>query len=242
MLKRAWEYVVAVTRWYKGHISGWLLAVIAIGLSVAAALFANDPGGPSLVVKWSARLSVAAAIWVFLVAQYDAWRSERNKSDELTSQLDSLRIPKLDIVYEYGALPCHHEIPVEGVGTIRLLRVGVKNLSAQSVQEVGCKLQRIEPSIHGECLPVHLRCMRNLSGPLDPADTRWIDLVRNRTNDEIEILHCVPQLSLLLSQDTSYRITLFAHGSNCSCERTFVMALDDSGLVHLQPVFFAEAH
>jgi len=78
---------VIVARWYKCHVSGWLLAIIAIGLSVAAAYFSDDPSKAALVVKWSARLTVTAALWVFIVAQYDAWNEERNARERAEKEL-----------------------------------------------------------------------------------------------------------------------------------------------------------
>jgi hypothetical protein len=93
--QRFWEYVVTVARWYKGHISGWLLAVIAIALNIAAAIYADDPSKAADIIRWSARITIAAAVYVFLVAQYDAWKEQRDKIEELRSDL-----PRFEIAIE----------------------------------------------------------------------------------------------------------------------------------------------
>lgn len=83
MLKRAWEYLITVFGFWKKHVSGWLLAVIAISLSLAAAYYSGNQGSSEKVLQWSAKLSVAAAIWVVFVAQYDAWREQHEKVGDL---------------------------------------------------------------------------------------------------------------------------------------------------------------
>jgi hypothetical protein len=82
----AWEYVVTVFRLWKMHVSGWILAVIAIGLSIAAAIVAKDATNSAMVVKLAAWLSGAAAIWVIFVAQYDAFSEERKKREVAESR------------------------------------------------------------------------------------------------------------------------------------------------------------
>jgi hypothetical protein len=74
---RVWEFVVTWAKWYKGHVSRWLLAIVAIGLNMAAAYFIDDPAKSAVVVRWSARVTLAAAIWVSFLAQYDAWKEQR---------------------------------------------------------------------------------------------------------------------------------------------------------------------
>lgn len=78
MLKHSvWEYFATVFRLWKMHVSGWILALVAIGLTIAAATVADDASRSAKVVKLSAWLSGSAAIWVMFVAQYDAWKEER---------------------------------------------------------------------------------------------------------------------------------------------------------------------
>jgi len=92
MFKRAWEYVVTVFGAYKSHVSGWLLAIVAIGLTIAAAFFVDDPSKSAMVIRWAARITGVAAIWLIFVAQYDAWRQEREAKqkalDELNKEAD----------------------------------------------------------------------------------------------------------------------------------------------------------
>lgn len=87
MLKRAWEYVVSVAKFYKSHISGWMLAILAVGLQIASAKYANDPAKSVLVVRYSAWVSTAAAVWALFVAQYDAWRGERTRAENAEKRL-----------------------------------------------------------------------------------------------------------------------------------------------------------
>jgi len=70
-----------VAQFYKGHVSGWLLAIVAIGLDIAAAYFVDDPSKSAKVIRWSAWLTSAAAIWLVFVAQYDAWKDEFEKRE-----------------------------------------------------------------------------------------------------------------------------------------------------------------
>lgn len=72
---------MSVAKHYKGHISGWMLAISAIGLQIAAAWVSNDPTRSATVVRWSAWIMTAAAVWVVFVAQYDAWREERTRAE-----------------------------------------------------------------------------------------------------------------------------------------------------------------
>ena len=83
---------MTVFRVYKAHVSGWLLAIVAIGLTIAAAVVQGDPSTASSVVKWAAWLTGGAAIWLVFVAQYDAWRLEQTEKqtalDELNKEAD----------------------------------------------------------------------------------------------------------------------------------------------------------
>ncbi len=87
MFKRGWEYVVTVFRVYKTHVSGWLLAIVAIGLTIAAAVVQGDQSTAASVVKWAAWLTGGAAIWLVFVAQYDAWRQEREAKQTALDEL-----------------------------------------------------------------------------------------------------------------------------------------------------------
>jgi hypothetical protein len=88
MFKRGWKYVVTVFRVYKTHVSGWLLAIVAIGLTIASAAVQNDPSRAAMVVRWAAWLTSGAAIWLVFVAQYDAWKQERDAKQVALDELD----------------------------------------------------------------------------------------------------------------------------------------------------------
>jgi len=88
------EYVVKVLRLWKQHVSGWVLAIIAIALAIAAAYVSNDPSASAMVVKISALITVAAALWMLvIVAPYDAWKDEREKreAEEHKNQLPDIQ-------------------------------------------------------------------------------------------------------------------------------------------------------
>lgn len=63
-----------IIRLWGNHIAGPILAVIAIGLGIAAAFYTNDPTASAKIVKWSAGLTGFAAVFMIFIAQYDAWR------------------------------------------------------------------------------------------------------------------------------------------------------------------------
>lgn len=83
---------MVVAQWYKGHVSGWMLAIAAIGLQIAAAWVSNDPARSASVVRWSAWLTTGAAVYAIFVAQYDAWRAERKKFE---SELAKNSLPEI---------------------------------------------------------------------------------------------------------------------------------------------------
>jgi hypothetical protein len=64
------------------------LDVIAVGLQIASARVADDPKKTVLVLKWSAWLTTAAAVWATFVAQYDAWREERQAKEKFEEELN----------------------------------------------------------------------------------------------------------------------------------------------------------
>jgi hypothetical protein len=119
-----------------------------------------------------------------------------------------------------------------GTGKARRVRVGIKNLSGQTIDGVSCKMNGIEPQVHGECFPLPLMHMHFSSGPLAPGDIRWIDVAMNVEDQDISLTHTVQYLNVSFPRD-AYRIILFAYGDNCSRERSFTLRLDDHGLVFL---------
>src|ERR1019366_3034250 len=94
MFRRPREYMVRVAKLYKGHVSGWLLAVIAIAVCIAAALFVDDPSKSAMVVRSAAGLTVAAGAWLLLVAEYDAWRMECDAKVHAQEELARRLAPK----------------------------------------------------------------------------------------------------------------------------------------------------
>ena len=87
MFNRGWEYVVAVFGVYKTKVSGWVFAIFAIGLTITTAFVVNNPSKYVMLIRWAAILTSAAAIWMVFVAEYDAWRVERNRAKGAEKQL-----------------------------------------------------------------------------------------------------------------------------------------------------------
>lgn len=76
-----WEYVVSVTKHYSGHISGWLPAVVSLGVAVLAAAYINSPSVSMKVVKWTATAYLIVAGLLIFVAQYHAWREQHDRAE-----------------------------------------------------------------------------------------------------------------------------------------------------------------
>jgi hypothetical protein len=94
------QYIQAVLRFWKTHVSGWILAIIAIGLYIAAAYFSGIPSVSAQIIKWSAWLTSGAAFFMVFVAQYDAWKEERTAKQKAQDELDVSAHPV--IVVEWG--------------------------------------------------------------------------------------------------------------------------------------------
>ena len=72
------EYGMTVLKLWGNHISGPVLALIALVLGFASAHYASDAQIGTRLVKYSAWLTGAASILLVFVAQYDAWKIERD--------------------------------------------------------------------------------------------------------------------------------------------------------------------
>jgi hypothetical protein len=83
------EYILTVFRLWKTHVSGWILAVVAIASVIAAAIVSDDAGRSALVVRATALITSVAAIAVILVAQYDAWKEERAAHEKSKKALEA---------------------------------------------------------------------------------------------------------------------------------------------------------
>jgi hypothetical protein len=77
-----WRYVVSVSKHYSGHISGWLPALLSLGVAVLAAVYISDPSVSLKVVKWTAISYLIVAGLLIFVAQYDAWKEQHQRAHE----------------------------------------------------------------------------------------------------------------------------------------------------------------
>src|SRR4051794_17201272 len=89
------KYLAVVWKFWKARISGWLFAVIGLlSLGTSALLTQYHAGQQTLdqVLKWSAGVSLTAAILVILQSQYEAWREEhesRRRTEDELKELES---------------------------------------------------------------------------------------------------------------------------------------------------------
>src|SRR5579863_6585809 len=81
MHSRPKEYLLKVSRLFGEHISGWILAVVAIVLSIASAFYMNDPTMTAKLVKASAAITGIVTVLLVFRAQYDAWRDSQEKCE-----------------------------------------------------------------------------------------------------------------------------------------------------------------
>jgi hypothetical protein len=218
MPKRPWEYIVIVAKWYKGHVSGWLLAVIAIGLAIAAAYFSDDPSKSAMVVRWSARLTVSAAIWVFFVAQYDAWKEERLARNALE---DRLR-PKAVII---NLTPRVWPANTGGVRvTGKEYYFDIKNTSeAEGLENVRVEVAGIVPDAIGyPNAPLHVRNddYHTREFTINAGSVRQIDLITGPVNapnsqQVMIVAHTVNEHRTTIPNGR-YRITVRVSAKNTS--------------------------
>lgn len=178
--RRVREYLANVIRWYKGHVSGWSLAIVAIGLNIAAAFFADDPSKSAMVVKWSARLTGAGAIWLLLVAQYDAWREEHEARIGAEARL----VPRAVI---RNLTPRVWPAGQGGVSvTGKEYYFDIFNSSeAESLEGVRVEVERITPDAIGyPNAPLHVRNDEydTREFTINPGSVRQIDLVTGPVN------------------------------------------------------------
>lgn len=89
MRSLAKEYAVSVFSFWKMHVSGWILALAAIGLSIAAAVVIDDASASARVVKWSAFILGGAALCVMIGAQYDAWKEQFLAREKAEAKLNA---------------------------------------------------------------------------------------------------------------------------------------------------------
>lgn len=224
MFKRALEYVVSVAKFYKSHISGWMLAILAIGLQIAAARYASDQAKTVLVVQYSAWLSTAAAIWALLVAQYDAWRGERTRADEAEKRL----MPRLKI-----GIPQQHFWGLEenrgSTGTGYYFQV--TNVSeSETLESVKAQLVSIEPDeVKILPLPLHLRHMdyQTVETLLNPKSAVGFDIAtgpdHNQKSQQTILLPCVVGgdrgwTNSVPIPPGRYRIRVIVTAKNCPAE------------------------
>ncbi len=220
MFKRASEYAATVWRAYKAHVAGWLLAIVAIGLNIAAAFFIDDPSKSAVVVRWSATLTGAGAIWLMLVAQYDVWRKERLRAETAEMRL----VPRMRIDH-----PQQHFWGLEerrgssGMGYY----FQVFNLSdADSLESVSARLVSIEPDeVKILPLPLHIRHKdwRTVETSISPGSSEGFDIATGPDHDVTAqgmVIPCIINgdrgiVNVARIPNTRYHIRIRVTAKNC---------------------------
>jgi hypothetical protein len=221
MVRRVWEYIVTVWRVYKTHVSGWLLAIVAIGLNIAAAYFLTDPSASAEVVKWSAKLTAVGAIYLVFVAQYDAWRQERCRAEKAEFRL----VPRIKIgVPQQHFWGLKEQRGSTGTGYF----FGVTNLSeAESLESLRAELISMEPDVIGILpFPLHIRNLdyQTSETSVNPGLTMQFDLATGPDHNAIS--QAVIMIPGIISGDRGsrnavpieygrYRMTVRVGAMNC---------------------------
>jgi hypothetical protein len=232
MPNRLREYVATVAKWYKGHISGWLLSAVAIGLCIATAYFADDPTKSARVVKWSAIITTAAAAWMFVVAQYDAWKEEREARLKAEDRLKPKAIirnltPRIWPAGQAG-------VPVTG----KEYYFDIFNSSeAEALEGVRVEVAGLIPDVLGfPNAPLHVRNdsydTREFS--INPLHVRQVDLITGPVNapnsQRVMVIPHTVKRHLAPVPNGKYEITVRVTSNNSPpVTATFVALLDNTG-------------
>jgi hypothetical protein len=144
------EYLVTVFKLWGYHISGPVLAVVSIGLSIAAVHYANDPGSAAWFLRRAAQLTVSATVLLIFVAQYDAWSKERDSVEKLRVEFDTT-LPKFEVAIEQmttGSMQGSLDGKTFAPWTFAAPLIRILNLGAQSVvQDQFFKIIRPDGSV-----------------------------------------------------------------------------------------------
>lgn len=89
------EYLTMTAKLWGKHISGPIMALIAIASVIAAAFLRNDATFAAKVVVWTAWLTALATILLLFRAQYDAWAEIHQKLDVERAKNEAA--PKIDM-------------------------------------------------------------------------------------------------------------------------------------------------
>jgi hypothetical protein len=87
------EYIMTVLRLWGNHISGPVLAIVSIVSAFAYAYYADKPTAMTATTKYVALATGVASIVLMFVAQYEAWKVERDalEAEELSHEGSNIR-------------------------------------------------------------------------------------------------------------------------------------------------------
>jgi len=190
---------------YRGDLEATLSLLLSI---LAFAFWIVDP---TSVIPRPVLLIVA--VLGFVTASYVVWRKEAMRVYELTN-------PKIEIIFENGIGPYLEEVN-RGEGKFSwLFRVGVRNTTHRTIEDVILALVHTEPQICSY-LPVPMRAMHFELGPLHPFKDRLFDIVYKLSEVEtIQVCHTVDHAPLNI-RSGEYVFSLAASGQDVHAERQF---------------------
>ena len=92
--RRSVEYLTMVGRLWGNHISGPILALVAIIAVFVNALYANDATTTATVAKYIAWITGGISGFLVFVAQYQTWDKERDKYEAEARKLEEIEKAK----------------------------------------------------------------------------------------------------------------------------------------------------
>ncbi len=232
----------------------------AIGVALYLLTFVvwfNEPIGKRLVRTWEGfpywygAIPLAALfLYGFLLAVYEEHtESEARKGDRdrRLRALEEQLTPRLDVVFSNTDETCRMEYLRDGLPYV-LYRVGIVNLSAQSIEGVRVTLRHFSPQnapfLPAEMVLMHRSAEESIQGVTINKGSGpgvYADIVGRRVDEfpdtQIEIQYAYDHLPFLIPP-ARYVFVLRAEGEGVvqECERRFVVDVVEGNLV-----FYPEA-
>ncbi len=149
---QAREYIATILRFFRGHISGWVIAGIGIVYLILSAIitrYITDPKTPILVLNCTAAATAVVVLcFLLVVAPYEAWKEQGDQTIEAERKLASLAQSGPEVWLDFQNSPSFTGFTVENRS---------HNLDAIqiTIDPFATKTYRVAPSIlallrHGE--------------------------------------------------------------------------------------------
>jgi hypothetical protein len=242
-------WLFRLARYIKETAEWWAIAA-ALGLLPGATVVVGIMQGQSLDVIL---LYATAAVAFMLVAVEQIPMLQQVLAGRRRAES---RKPQLDIVFEQfrRGSAFEQEERIQNY-TIRHFRVGVRHSGRETISRVQVELQRIEPQtdpplpvplllhlMHDDPRPPGDNVVHQRDFPLDPDETRYVDVVAGRDGSDtgFSIVQIVKGLHRRASLPSGriFTLTLFAHGNDAlSATRQFwvTQGTNTEGRLHMTP-------